>query len=312
MSNGLRVTQRSVANTMLTGLQANLTRMQNIQEQLSSGRQLNRPSDSPVKTVEAMQFRSELRRAEQYVRNADDGLALLGAADTALMSSVDMTRRVRDLTLQGMNGSTNAQGREAIAAEIDTIRDGLLGIANARYLDRPIFGGNTTGSVAYTLPTTAPLVAEGGAYLGDSGKVTRTVAADTQVEVNVTGPEVFGDGSPESPQLFQVLKGISDALRSPEGPAMKTALDDGLGALDKATDRILTTLGKVGSLFNRVDTMKNRAEDQLVSLTNSLSEVENIDLPKTIVELQMQEVAYKAALGATARVVQPSLLDFLR
>ena len=58
--------------------------------------------------------------------------------------------------------------------------------------------------------------------------------------------------------------------------------------------------------------MKSAAEGSLVSLANSLSEVEDIDLPKTIVDLQLQEVAYKAALGATARVVQPSLLDFLR
>ena len=58
--------------------------------------------------------------------------------------------------------------------------------------------------------------------------------------------------------------------------------------------------------------MKAKAEEQRVTVTNSLSEVESIDLPKTIMELQMQEVAYKSALGATARVVQPSLLDFLR
>ena len=87
MSSALRVTQRTVTNTLLSGLQANMARMQQLQEQLSSGRQLNRPSDSPVKTVEAMQFRATLRRTEQYVRNADDGLALLGAADTALTGS---------------------------------------------------------------------------------------------------------------------------------------------------------------------------------------------------------------------------------
>lgn len=303
MSTAFRVTQRTVSATMLAGLQSNQGKLAKLQEQLSSGKQVSRPSDSPVKTVEAMQFRSDLRRTEQYVRNADDGLALLGSADTALTSSLDMTRRARDLALQGMNASMSPQAREAVAAELDTLREGLLGIANSRYLDRPVFGGNTTGEQAYSLPA--------GQFVGDTGAVVRTVAAGTQVEVNVTGPEVFGEAAGGS-QLFEVLRGLSAVMRGEAPVAGVTSAADGLGKLDVATERIITTLGKVGARYNRMETMRTRAEDQIVSTTNSLAGVESIDLPRTIVDLQMQEVAYKAALGATARVVQPSLLDFLR
>ena len=301
MSTAFRITQRTVSNTMLAGLQANLGRMQKLQEQLSSGKQVSRPSDSPVKTVEAMQFRSGIRRTEQHVRNADDGLALLGTTDSALTDSLNMTRRVRDLTLQGMNDTMNPQAREAIATEIDTLREGLLGMANSRYLDRPIFGGNTNSADAYD-PT--------GAFVGDAGKVTRTVAPGVAVEANVNGPDVFGKDGEDS-HLFTVLKNISAAMRGATND-LHADLDAGLKNLDVATDRVITTLGQVGARFNRVETMRNAATDQLLTLTTSLSEAEDIDLPKTIVELQMQEVAYKAALGATARVVQPSLLDFLR
>ena len=308
MSSAFRVTQRSITTTTMRGLQANQTRMQQLQEQLSSGRQVNRPSDSPVKTVEAMQFRGTLSRTEQYIRNADDGLALLGVTDSALSGSLDLTRRVRELTLQGMNGSVNAQGREAIAVEIDGLRDGLLALANTRYLDRPVFGGNTGGTTAYgTSATGTP----GGAFAGDTGAAVRTVAAGTQVEVNVTGPAAYGDGTAE--QLFEVLRGLSAQLRGePGAPGGVTDLRDGLSKLDRATERIIGALGTVGARMNRVEAMKAKAEEQRVTVTNSLSEVESIDLPKTIMELQMQEVAYKSALGATARVVQPSLLDFLR
>jgi flagellar hook-associated protein 3 FlgL len=303
MSSAFRVTQRSITTTTMRGLQANQTRMQQLQEQLSSGRQVNRPSDSPVKTVEAMQFRGTLSRNEQYIRNADDGIAVLGAADTALTTSLDMVRRVRDLTLTGMNASNGAQGREALAAEIDQLRESLIGVANTRYLDRPVFGGNTGEAVAY---------GTAGQFIGDASAVLRTVAAGTQVEVNVTGPETFGKDGSDS-QLFDVLAGLSAQLRGGPVPAGGVAsLDDGLTKLDKATDRIIAALGKIGARSNRVETMKATAEDARVTLTNSLSEVESIDLPKTIMELQMQEVAYKSALGATARVVQPSLLDFLR
>jgi flagellar hook-associated protein 3 FlgL len=301
MSTAFRITQRTISNTMLAGLQSNMGRMQKLQEQLSSGKEVSRPSDSPVKTVEAMQFRSGIRRTEQYARNADDGLALLGTTDAALTDSLNMTGRVRELTVQGLNDTLNQQAREAIAAEIDTLREGLVGMANTRYLDRPIFGGNTNSKDAYSA---------GGAFLGDAGTVTRTVAPDVKVVANVNGPDVFGqDGQPS--HLFTVLSDLSAALRG-QTADMHADLSTGLKNLDVAVDRVITTLGKVGARFNRVETMRNAAEDQLISLSTSLSEAEDIDLPKTIVQLQMQEVAYKAALGATARVVQPSLLDFLR
>jgi flagellar hook-associated protein 3 FlgL len=302
MSTAFRITQRTVSNTMLNGLQANMGRMQKLQEQLSSGKQVSRPSDGPVQTVESMQFRSGIRRTEQYVRNADDGLAMLGTTDTALQTGLNITGRVRELVLSGMNDASNPQAREAMAAEIDTLRESLLGVANTRYLNRPIFGGNSNSPDAF---------AADGSFVGDAGKVVRNVAPGVQVEVNVNGPDVFG-GDGKSAQLFDLLRDLSAALRNGDSSAMHASLTAGLGSLDVSIDRIVTTLGQVGARFNRVETMRQASEDQIMTMKDNLAEAESIDLPKTIVELQMQEVAYKAALGATARVVQPSLLDFLR
>jgi flagellar hook-associated protein 3 FlgL len=303
MSTAFRITQRTVSNTMMQGLQGNLGKLQKLQEQLSSGRQVSRPSDSPVKTVEAMQFRSGIRRTEQHVRNADDGLAMLGAADAALTDSLKMTGRARELVLQGLNGANNVEGRKALATELRSLRDGLVAVANARYLDRPVFSGNAAVADAFDRAT--------GTYKGDQGRVERTIAPGIQVTVNVTGTEVFGaDGDPA--QLFEVLDELAKAVGDEDPAARQAALDGGLVNLDQAVDKIVNTLGEIGARYNRVETMRSAAEGQLINLSRSLSEVENIDLPRTIVDLQMQEVAYKAALGATARVVQPSLLDFLR
>ncbi len=129
--------------------------------------------------------------------------------------------------------------------------------------------------------------------------------------MNVTGPEVFGaDGDPA--QLFRVLDALATAVADEDPAARQAALDAGLVRLDTAVGRIVDRLGELGARSNRLATMRSAAEGQLITLSQNLSEVEDIDLPRTIVDLQLQEVAYKAALGATARVVQPSLLDFLR
>ena len=310
MSSAFRITQRTVSNSMLGGLQTNLGKLQRIQEQLSTGKQVSRPSDSPVKTVEALQFRSTIRRTEQYVRNADDGLARLGTADAALTTGLDLTRRVRELTLQGLNDTNSVEGRAALAAEITTLRDGLIGVANTRYLDRPLFAGNSLVADAYD--------ATSGRYAGEVGSATdplvgqvrRSVGPGTDMPVNVLGPDVFGQDGQDD-HLFTVLTELASALRDGTS-TMHPRLNGGLVNLDKAIDRMVSTLGDIGARFNRLETVRSTAQGDLVNLANSLAEVEDIDLPKTIVELQMQEVAYEAALGATARVIQPSLLDFLR
>ena len=295
-----RITQRSVAQRTTGNLQLALRRLATTQEQLSSGRQISRPSDNPVGTVSALRLRSGIRQTEQFVRNAEDGLGWLSAADNALTSSLDQMRRVRDLTLQAANGSNGAGERRAIAVEIMAIRDSLIGTANSQHLGRPIFGGTADGQLPYDTSGSFQIVGAAA-----TGVVERTIAPGERVQVNVLGPQVFGD---EPNNLFNVLSGIANDLLINDPSNLPTHIGDLDGRIRSVTD----ALGEIGARYNRVETMKNRAGDQIVTLRSSLSEVEDIDLPATIMDLQLQETAYKSALSATARVLQPSLVDFLR
>jgi flagellar hook-associated protein 3 FlgL len=298
----MRVTQQSIAIRVMSGLQSNMTKMAQLQEQLSSGKLLSRPSDSPTGTVSAMQLRAETRAAQQYARNADDGLGWLGTLDTTLMSSLDQVGRARTLTLQGMSSgaASSPAAREALAKEVTNLRESLMGLANTRYLDRPVFGGFTAGGTAYDATT--------GAYRpGPVGQVERTVADGTPVRVDLDGPSAFGaDGADD--QLFAALASIAANLTA----GNTAALDTDLGNLDTAVSRLQTVLSDVGARYNRVEQMRQIADDRVLTLRGQLSDVEDIDLPKTIMDVKLQETAYQAALAATARVVQPSLLDYLR
>jgi flagellar hook-associated protein 3 FlgL len=299
VASSFRITQRSIGQSSLAGLQHNLGRLGNIQQQLSSGKQISKPSDSPTGTVSAMQLRSEIRTNQQWSRNAADGIGWLGTIDQTLTSSLDSVRRARDLTLQGMNsGATSAEAQRALAVEIDQLRDSLIGLANTTYLDRPVFGGTTSGKQAYQAD---------GQYVGSgtANGVARTVGADATVRVDVTGPEVFG---PQGADLFTVLGEIAANLRAGD----TSALSANLNGLDTAMRTVQNKLAEAGARYNRVEQMQKAADDRVLALTNSLSGVEDIDLPKTIVDLKMQQMAYEAALGATQRIITPSLADFLR
>ncbi|MDP9387062.1 MAG: flagellar hook-associated protein FlgL [Actinomycetota bacterium] len=305
MSSASRITHRTLQQSTLRGLNGNLSRMQTLQEKLSSGREVSRPSDSPVATVSAMRLRSGLRRAEQHSRNAQDGLNWLGTADATLTSMLQVTARARELVLRAANASMGAEERQAVAAEIDALRENAFALANTRYLDRPIFAGTASAPGAYDASGAFLGVAGDETAPGAQGKVERTVAAGVSVRVNVTGPEVFGAAGDD---LFSDLARVAAHLRSDD----RALLQADIGALDTRSRQIQNQLAKLGARYHEVEVMRDRVEAEAVTMRSGLSDVENIDLPKTIVDLQLQQVAYQAALSATARVIQPSLLDFLR
>jgi flagellar hook-associated protein 3 FlgL len=302
---GGRVTEGSIHNRVLANLQRNLAKGAKIQEQLSSGKQLNRPSDSPAGTVSALQLRGESLTSQQYTRNAEDGLGWLSTLEDTMSSASTLTNRARDLTVQALNTTSNgALAGEALAAEIDQVRETLIAQANTRYLDRPVFGGNTTGPAAYD---------QDGKFTGNAfdpsqaatTSVSRTVGSGVKVRVDMTGSEAFGD---DTNGLFAVLKDISDSIRAGDQSALSTHLN----RLDKSADQLKSAVSEIGSRYNRITQMKESAQDRLLSVTSQLSDIEDIDLPKTIMDMQLQQTSYQAALAATAKVIQPSLIDFLR
>jgi len=296
MSSAYRITQRSLSMTTLANLQANLARLQETQSKLSSGKAIQRPSDSPSGTMAALRLRTEIDRSTQLDRNAEDGKARLGVADNALSDGLSTLRDVRNAVLQGANASLGPNDREALAAQVDQLRSSLLAVANSTYLQQPIFAGTAGVSAAYDAS---------GAYQGDSGTISRTIAPGVKVTVNTPGPDVFG---PPGNDLFQTLANISNDLRN--NPANLTSTD--LGQLDAGYLRMQNAQATVGARYHQIEIMQDRNQANQLDSQNQLSDVEGVDFAATTVDLQMQEVAYQAALGAAAKALQPSLVDFLR
>lgn len=300
-----RVTPTTLSSGVMAGLQSSLSRLQQTQEQLSSGRRLNRPSDSPVDTVAAMQLRAQQGQQEQLSRNIDDGLAWLNTADSALNQTSSSLNRVRQLVLAGSNATNGPAEREAMAAEVDQLRAGILQLANSQYGGRPVFAGTQDTAAAYDPAT--------GAYLGNGATVDRTVsddAASGRVPVSVPGSAAFTTllADPSDPTGAGVLARVSAALRSGD----TTSLGSALGDLDTAGEALRSTQSTVGARTNRLTAAQSSGALRADTVTSRLAAVEDIDLAKTITDLSLQQTAYQAALGAAAKVVQPSLMDFLR
>jgi flagellar hook-associated protein 3 FlgL len=292
----MRITQRAVALTSLQGLNRNLDAVGRLQKQLTSGRLINAPSDSPTGTNKAMQTRSDQAANAQEARNISDANSWLGQGGSTLQQMLDMTRKVRDLTVQGLNdGAMTDSARSAIATETNSLREGLIGLANTAIQGRPLFGGVTPGAKAYN---------PDGSFAGLAGPpVTRRVQGSETVRVDVFGPDAFGvDGG----NLFDVVANIVTDIADP------TALAGHLEALDGVMKKMMTAVADVGARAARVERADQQSFDQSLTHQSQLAETENVDLPNTIMKLQMQQTGYEAALAATAKAITPSLLDYLR
>jgi flagellin-like hook-associated protein FlgL len=296
----MRITQRAVALTSLQGLNRNLDAVGKLQQQLTSGRVINAPSDSPTGTNRAMQTRGDQAAVAQQSRNLTDAQNWLEQTDSALQTMLSTTRRVRDLTVQGLNtGASSDVSSQALATEVTSLREGLLSLANLQIQGRPLFGGVTSGGQAYDPDT--------GAWSGLGGTpVTRRVSDTEKIRVDLTGPEAFGTPGND---LFAVVEKIAADMTS---PTAASALSVHLADLDVIMKGMQAAVADVGTRASRVERLQQINFDRSVALTQQLGETENIDLPNTIMRLEMQKVGYEAALSATAKAIQPTLMDYLR
>lgn len=290
-----RVTSSSMTQTAMRQLQSNLSELARLQEQATSQRAFAAPSDDPAAAATAMALHAEQRRNEQYARNIDDGLAWVTAADSAITASTSLLSRVRDLTAQGANdGALDATAKEALAVELEGIRKELFAQANTRLLGRSVFAG-TSDTAAFAADYS---------YSGVPGaEVTRRVSDAASVRVDTDGAAVFGTGDDS---VFALVDRIVADLRSGVNVGPR------LAEIDTRRTAMLGVQGSVGTRQSQIERAKEAAVQNSVSLESRRTAVEDVDSVEVLVRLQAQELVYRSALAVNARVLQPSLMDFLR
>jgi len=296
----IRVTQGMTSAQMIQDMDSSYSQYESLSAEVASGLAINKPSDNPAGTVQAMAYSGQITRLGQYQTNANDGLAWLGTAQNTLSGVVTQIQQVQQLVQQAANSTTDSNGRAAIADQITSIKQTLLSDANTTYLGRPIFGGTTGGSVAYD---------NTGTYVGDQGAVTRTVGQGTTVQVNVTGTQVFGSGSSS---LFSVIDQVVADLTS-SNPAQTANLGSSdLTAISGALSTVQTAEATVGSNYAQIQTLQEQAQTRQTTVTESLSNVKDADMAKAETDLTTQQMTYEAAIEATSKIMSLSLASFIQ
>lgn len=302
----MRVTTLMTQRATVRDLNDGLARVSRLQSQLSTGKQITRPSDDPYGTSRALALRGELEGLQQHQRNVNDGTGWLNTCDTALGQVSDALQRVRELLVQGGNDAAGPGSRAAIADELDQIIDGIKQEGNVQYGGRYVFSGTATDTAPY------PAGVAGDRYGGDAGTITREIGPQVEIPLNVDLHALLGDGQGAGDgRLLDTLRGMADHLRGTTAADADALRGSDLRALDANLDVLNGIRADVGARTNRLAVAGSRLSSLEVNTTQLLSQTEDADMAQTITEYTTQQAAYNAALRAGANIVQTSLLDFL-
>jgi flagellar hook-associated protein 3 FlgL len=313
-----RISDANIFNDAMRSLKLNRFYLSQLQSQVASGRRINSVADDPGDATRILNLRRTTAQLDQFGRNLDSAEASLSNTDASLSTLTDVFTRLRELAV---SADVEEDQFENINSEVEQLFDEVLRLANTRLGDRFLYGGLVTDAAPYVkggdfvdgvvgvFPTINPANPQSG-----YGAIEVQIGGASRIQTNVEGAELFlgdtdGDGVPDGGRvnLFDVVREFRNRLEDPTTGAPA----DMTGLMDQALDQILEIRGDVGGRLNRIEVTKAQYASLDLSLERERSSIEDIDYAETITELQKAENAYQAALGVTARVIQPSLLNFL-
>lgn len=313
----MRITNGMLSTSFLGDMNRNLNQMQTIQKQLTSGKEFSRPSDNPFKVARSMQMYSEIYANKQYNSNIKDTINWMDTTDSALNQATNTLQRVRELMLSAGNAAYGSGELTAIKDEINEKVAEFGQILNTSFDGKYIFGG-TDG-------TTKPMDVKPGAdsfnkleltnkanTTNVSEKLSVEISPGVTVEYNVNVTEVlnYDKTTAEENDLGALFNKILTNL-TPTGDKSQVT-GNNLKEMDKAIDNLLQMSSKVGTIQNRMESAKALNEEQNFNMTEILSANEDIDLVEKTMEYATMQTIYMASLQTSAKVLQPSLIDYLR
>jgi len=296
-----RITQVGLNTAVVANNQKTLARLATYQEQLSTGKKLNRISDDVVAARQSLRYRADENATGKYLDNIDKSLAFMGATDTALSEITSLFDQAKSIAVQGANGSQDAASRFALSQAVDSYLTRLVDVANTVHDGRFIFGGTmTTAGKPFAVAADGSRVD----YAGNLDAFRVEVGPNASIEVNQDGYALFK----EEVDVFAALVELRDALRDNDAGRVAATID----TIDTAQRHANNLQGAMGGRVQRLELSRTQLEAGRIYQQELISQAEDADFTEVIAKMQLTQVALEAGLQSAARTITPSLLDFLR
>lgn len=313
-----RITNNILTNNFMDNYNQNLTRLSNLQKQMSSGREIDKPSDDPVRKVRSLQFYTNASVNKIYTQNANDAVSWMSTSDGSISSVVNDLTDIRTLVVSASNPQTDTSF-DAIKAKINKFVDEIVNLGNTQIGSRYVFAGQKDDAQPFSRDATTGLVTYSGTYDGqggvaDAGTICMKVSpgdVDTvRDKVNVDGVQLFGtlDASGQ-PEVFSVLNKVIADINSKD----TTALTADLGEIDRVMDTyVLPAQTALGSRQSVYQTTQSRLKSDSITIETDRSNNEDINEAKASIDFSVATNVYNATLSVGAKLLPNSLVDYLK
>ena len=300
----MRITDKMLHNNLISNLSFSSERLYDRELKVLTNKRLNKPSDNPIDVMTALSIREKLGEIDQYERNISRAQALLSNSETVVSQVGEVYQRLSTLTIQGASDSYGANDKYSISYEVNQLLEQLVNFANNRSESSYTFAGTNNDTPSYLA-----IRNESGEIIevktsGSGGDINSIIGENIKMKVNINGEDLFESGV----NLFDTLVNVRDNLRANDSDGVREQLND----IQEGLEKVINLQSVIGSRVNRVDSALSRAESDVVSFSEFLSNIEDIDATEAIIDYQMELITLQSSLQAGARLAQPKLSDFLK
>ena len=286
-------------------------RLSKTQTQLSTTKQINKPSDAPDQAATITRLKSAIDRQNAYVSTIDSVKDKLSQQETAASNATDVLTRLKELTIQAANDTYSGVDRKSIDLEVRQLRDQLLSLANTQDVNGNfIFSGSRVGKQAFATDENGKLV-----YQGDQTVSATGVGDQSAVDINRSGTNPFDkivrldeNNKKMAVGFFQVIDDLSAALQSNNSGDIKRAV----GEMTTLQQGLSDSLASIGAATNKIDNQASLAEEIVLRMKSTLSQVEDTDYTEAITKMNKDILALQAAQSSFAKIAQLNLFDYIK
>ncbi len=292
----MRITQLIMLRNSIRTFNERRTNLDRLQNAITTGKEIQNPSDDPIRFSRALRFKEALAQQEQYLKNAKDASSWIDATLNSLAEIQSLVISAREIAMKAADGMLDDEARQNFSVSIDRILDDVVSLANSQYLDKNLFGGTQTGEGGPFTKT-----ASGVTYNGNDHKITRRITQDFLLEVNVTGQQLIDTG------VFDALVNLKTALENNDVDSVRNSLD----VLSGVNDKLGHLSAQSASVRNTLELTVSRLESAILDLQSNISEEEDVNMAESISKYEAEQMAYQAAMEVVNRIMNLNVLDYL-
>jgi flagellar hook-associated protein 3 FlgL len=298
----MRIASNTINDTMVRQIQQLMTDQAKLQLQVSSGRRITQPEDDPAAVGRVLNLQTEQRQLAQYTSNSSRALTLVQTSFSGLQGLKRVSDRAGELATLG-TGALSTDSMRTYGNEVDQLLEQALQLANSRSGGDYIYGGTAVDAPPFVATRDADGKIISVAFNGNTDQASIPLSEATSVSPSTSGPTNTGIGD-----FLTNLVALRDALISTDVDAVRAAQP----ALLDGENLIIAAMADSGGIQTRIEAAQAQQKDRVMSLETLVSSESSVDLPTTIVKLNQAQTAYQAALSSAAKVMNLSLLDYIK